>query len=421
MMTLLNVDYLRRYGWALPALLLLSLPLPGGGRPVFWASVLIGACILLVLRRFPWGPSARRLCLVWSLLVLPVMLSLPGSVDPLGTWKVLGVLVSALPAGLCWLFFLDSAEARWRFDRLLVLLVLFSCVDGFWQAFFATDLFGIPQTDDGRVVGPFSGNLRFPVFLSLLVAGAVAFLASQGRTMVAILLWVMGVAVVVLGGTRAQIVTLIIGAVALLPAFAPSVRHPRLLWVSLLAIVGLAAGIGMVDQGIVATHALSTLLQSDRWFETLDTLSSSRLSTWQIALAMGVDRFAGVGASAFTEAYASFAAPGDPRVVFVGTGIEINHAHHVWFAIFAETGIIGLTGLLAALVLAVRWWGKAQRSARAAARPYAVLLITYLFPGALHPPLYLFWIFPLIWLFLCLYLAALSGGGESSPSRLPLK
>lgn len=377
---------------------------------MFWVSVLVGIGLILSSGRLTSSSSSQRLILVWSLIALPVLCSLPGSLDPVGTAKVLAVLVCALPAGMCWLVALSDTKARQVFNSALLLIVIFWCFDGLLQAFFARDLFGVPLSDDGRVVGPFSGNLRFPVVLSLLLGAVVCGLASAERMKLALSLWMIGSAVVLMGGTRAQMVTLVVGMALLLPVLSPFTRKLSVLLFSVLAVTWAATRLLSSNEAYSVPD-----LTDGRWFEILDVWSSSRFSSWRAASAMGFESFWGVGASAFTEAYPFFTVPDDPRIVFGGTGSEINHAHHVWFAIFAEVGIVGVVGLLAAVALATRWWRMAGHDARGMARPYALAVSVYLFPLALHPPLFLFWIFPVIWLLVCAYLAALS---EDTPGDI---
>jgi hypothetical protein len=375
---------------------------------MFWFSVLLGLLIVFPVRQAVPGESSASLFRIWVALVLPVLCSWPGSHDPVGTAKVLAVLACAMLAGLFWVSALAGCGARRLLDRVLVLLVVVWCIDGGFQALFGFDLLGIPLTEDGRVPGPFSGNLRFPVLLSILLPSAVCLLALQGRQKIALLLWMVGATVTLLGGTRAQYITLIVGAVLLFPAFSPSARRMLVGVVGVVLTLWLA--IRLEGGSGLQTMELMRLLEPGDWFVTLDAWSSNRLSSWRVAIEMGMDRFAGVGASAFSEAYPHYTIPDDPRIAFVGSGFEINHAHHVWFAMFAEMGILGVGGLLALTAMLLRRWRAAANTGRDAARPYAVALGVYFFPLALHPPLYLFWIFPVIWMLVCAYLAALSKG-----------
>lgn len=405
----LTLSLLCRYGWLVPALMLVSLPAAGGPRPLFWVSVALGLLTCFFgIRTIP-SDSSRRLLFMWAGLVLPVLLSWPGSYDPTGTLKVLGVLACALPAGLFWLSAFADARRRGIFDRALLLVVIVWCFDGTLQAVTGFDFLGVPLTDDGRVAGPFKGNLRFPVYLSLLLSSAVCLFALRGRQTTALWLWLLGASIALLGGTRAQSITLLVGAVLMFPAFSPPARR-ALAALALVVVAGWAAIRLSNGSGEALFNSLQWSFDQDRWFSTLDMWSSSRLSSWRAAIAMGMDRFAGVGASAFTEAYPFYTAPDDSRIAFAGSGMEINHAHHVWFAIFAETGFLGVAGLFAAVAMAGYWWCVSEKKARDSARPYAVALGAYFFPGALHPPLYLFWIFPVIWMLVCAYLSAISAG-----------
>ena len=408
-MRFLIASTVNRYGWLLPALMLVSLPMSGGPRPIFWLSAGLGLLAMTLARAVLRGAAARQLALLWSCLAVPVLCSLPGSFDALGTTKVFGVLVSALPAGLLWIGTLQSHNSQKMLERTVLLLVSLWCLDGCWQALSGVDLFGVPLSEDGRVVGPFDGNLRFPVLLPILLSSAVCALGLRGRSTSAVCLWVLGAAVTLMGGTRAQYVTLALSAAMILPILPGSDRR-RLAVVAFTllagwAIVRLASG----REWTLAIDFGALPRTAEGWFATIDTLSSSRLSSWRAAFEMGMSNFFGVGASSFTEAYHRFTAPGDTRVALAGTGTEINHAHHVWFAVFAESGAFGILGLIGAFAILSGQWHRAAKTARDAARPYGIALSMYFFPVALHPPLYLFWLFPVIWLLICAYLAALTG------------
>jgi hypothetical protein len=75
------------------------------------------------------------------------------------------------------------------------------------------------------------------------------------------------------------------------------------------------------------------------WFNVWNQRLGTRLTLADAAVNMGLRNPAGVGASAFTEAYPAHTWPGDPQAQYVGKGVEINHAHHVWFQLLGEEGL----------------------------------------------------------------------------------
>jgi hypothetical protein len=416
-MSLLRALQHRFYGllWLLPLGAIASQPLYGGPRPVFWLSVLAGLVLLVGLRRGLFDHSARRLTAVWAMLWLPAIASWPASWDPIGTAKVVAVLTLALPAGLFWLRALQSESARRGLEWGIVAVLTLWALDGGWQYVHGADWFGVPVSEDGRVVGPFGGNLRMPFFLALLAPVAVYRIASRSQPL-AMLAAILFMGVALLGGTRTQMVMCVLAALACFPAF-------RWRWrLTLLGSLAILVSALVVVSPLHRAKAEQTIASAatiipgkPEWFNVWNQRLGTRLTLADAAVNMGLRNPAGVGASAFTEAYPAHTWPGDPQAQYVGKGVEINHAHHVWFQLLGEEGLAGVAGLIAAMALAVIWWRRAGPGGRASAAPYGACLAVYLFPVTSHPPLYQLWLFPVVWVLVCSYLAVLNGGtGQAS-------
>lgn len=394
--------------WLFPFAVILGQPLYGGPRPAFWLSVLAGLAVVVSLRRRLLDDAARRLIAVWVMLWLPVVASWPASWDPVGTAKVVGVLTLALPAGLFWLRALQDEASRSRLEWATVALLTLWALDGLWQYFFGVDWFGVPIGDEGRVVGPFGSNLRMPFFLVLLAPVAIYRVAARSQTL-AMLAGILLMGVALLGGTRTQIVMCGLATLACFPA---------LRWRWRLALLGSLAVLVSALVVMSPVHhakaeqtiagAVTKIPGKPEWFNVWNQRLSTRLTLADAAVRMGLQHPTGVGASAFTEAYPAHTWPGDPLVQYVDQGESINHAHHVWLQLFGEEGVAGVAGLVAAVALAAIWWRHAGPGGRASAAPYAACLAVYLFPITSHPPLYLFWSFPVVWVLVCGYLQALS-------------
>jgi len=415
-----NVSSIRWPGWLsgfaalLAVAVLLWQPLPGGGpRPAFWLSAAVGLAVGLAYRHLWHTVVVRRLVSVWLCLWVPVMLSVLSSVDRLGTLKVAAVLALALPVGLLWLHALGDLRWRRRIEWALIATLVLWAVDGLVQWTFGTDVLGIPRSSDGRVSGPFDGNLRMATFLALLCP--LAFYRGAPRRPDVALATGLGLLFVsLLSGTRTQILAGGLTIVAVLPA--STCRRRAFLSATFLAMVALVVALSptAADRAArtVATD-IPAIPGKPAWFSTWDYRLSSRLSNWAAATEMGLQNPTGVGASAFREAYPAYTYPGDQRI-HAPEGTEINHAHHVWFALFAEEGWPGVFGLMLAIVLAARWFKAAATAARWAAAPYAASLAIYVFPLALNPPTYLFWFFPVLWLLVCGFLATVSDANKTT-------
>jgi len=390
----------------LPALVLAMQPLPGGPRPVYWLSALLGLALLL---RGSWwtDPAPRRLTAVWACLVVPVSLSMPWSVDVAGSAKILAVLMLALPVGVLWLRLLRSTDALGRFEGAIITLALLFAADGLLQFFLGQDLFGVPL-EDGRVVGPLSGNLRMATLLAVF-APLVIYRSAVRSPLLAIVAGAGVLGVSVLSGTRTSMLMLVLTALAVLPAF----RKPwHLVCLGALAaslLVATLNSLPALEKASQTTMTSQTAIPGmPTWFGVWDDRLTGRLRLWNAALNMGLRHPTGVGAGGFTEAYADHTFAGDDFVQYAAQHHTTNHAHHTWLALFAEQGLPGVLGLIFATSLAWRWRKTAQPEQRRLAAPYLAALAVYLFPLGTHQPLFIFWWFPVVWLLTCGFIAAVS-------------
>ncbi|EED33330.1 membrane protein [gamma proteobacterium NOR5-3] len=118
----------------------------------------------------------------------------------------------------------------------------------------------------------------------------------------------------------------------------------------------------------------------------------------------------GVGPRGFRYAYAEFASQTDSwaRPAGEAGGARASHAHQLLLELWSETGVLGLAGYIVLLTLLGVGWKRADADARSRALPYAVTLVGMLFPLNTHLAWYSSWHAQLLWLFIGLYLLALS-------------
>jgi O-antigen ligase len=218
-------------------------------------------------------------------------------------------------------------------------------------------------------------------------------------------------AIAALAGARTNMVFVLLVAIALSFRL-PSWKHRfALLLLSLSPLLVIPLSPVLQSRMHVSTAALSNesgeVEQS--LFEKLDTISSGRMILWETAGNMLLKHpLTGVGPSAFDPAYPYFATrTNDPFRKPNEEGKYAYHAHQMYVGMAAETGLIGLAGLLACIALIVRWYRQASAPARAAANPYAVTLAVIAFPINSQPVLYAGWWFPIVLMLLCGLLVAL--------------
>ena len=350
------------------------------------------------------APSTRRLTIVFALLLVPVLISVPASYDMRYSFSVAGALVAYYFSGLALVRVLRGDAARAWLAKWILFVLAFWVADSVIQYLFGTDLFGITRTDDLRVLGPFKDTLRQPMLIALFLPIALWVLLRKGA-LPAVLFFVAAAFIATLAGARTVVVMLAIAAAGFY------LKLPR--WrfkvpAALLAGAIVVAAMGMSPAMKQRMGLLGEI--KDTKFETFDRLLSGRATIWETASHMLVARpLTGVGAGAFAKAYDHYSTRPDDR--FRGGVTEkVYHAHQMYFAMAAETGLPGLLGIIVAIVLCVQWYWVASPDRRNQAWPYALGLSVYFFPLNSQAPLFHGnWLFPAILLLFAALLAALDG------------
>lgn len=400
-------------GWCLALLIIMWSPFSGGPRLPSLLLAVLGLWLLAIQRGALFGVQAqRRWGVIYLLLWLPILLSLPGSLNPKRTLETALVLPLYYLAGLALIGALRTDRARRRLAIGIALTLLFWMTDGFVQLIFGYDLFGIPLTPDGRVVGLFGTNLHLGTFTAVLLP-IVLWFALERHTALAVGAFALSAAIVALAGARMNLVMLAVAAGALLGRL--SRRWALGLLVAGALALGAASALSPAMQERFAraasvTHALD--------FETVNYVLSDRLYIWETAWHMLSDRpFVGVGTGAFAAAYDRYATR--PDDVFRSGHPSANkpyHTHQMYVSIAAESGLVGLAAIVAAFVLVVIWYARAPRARRDQAWPYLMGLLVAVFPINSQPVLYTHWWFPPLLLLLCMGLAALDDDRNAEKS-----
>lgn len=380
-------------------------PFSGGPRLPSLMLAAMGGWLLWRRRAALWESLAvRRFALIFVSLWVPVLWSVPFSFDVKGSAKIAAVLPLFGLAGLALLHALRAdVHRRWLIKWLSIVLMLWA-VDGLIQYLAGRDVLGIPLTLDGRVQGMFEGNLHLPLLLSVLVPLVLAFLFPRGPVW-ALAVFTVVVVVVGLSGVRMSYLMLAIAATGLFLRLPNAYRWPAALLAVLLPILLWSAS------PLFQQRISSTLGAQGLDFQSVDTLLSGRLTIWESAARMMADRpLAGVGAGAFATAYDRYSTR--PNDMFRSGGAYaggVYHAHQLYISIGAESGLPGLTAVLAAWALGVFWYYRSSAASRAAAWPFAFSLFIATFPVNSQPVLYTLWWFPVMLLLLSAMLAALGG------------
>ncbi len=388
-------------------------PFMGGARLPSLLLALMGLWLVVARRQtLIDNPALRRWGWVFGLLWIPMVLTTPNSLEWQRSSSIAGVMLAYFLAGIALMQVLRAdADRRWLVKWIAIVLLVW-VADGLIQYGFGRDLLGIPRDPEGRVMGFFEGDLRLSLFLAVLLP---LLLHQILKTR---LLWVFAVfvatsIVVVLGGSRGALLMLVIAAVGVYWRF--SLRYKIVLSAVLLLTMAASISLSPVMQERMTRFDMTSGVN----FKTIDTLLSGRLTIWETALNMLKDRpLTGVGVGGFADAYDHYSTrPDDPFRKGGGYTGGVYHAHQLYISIAAETGLIGLAGIVVIYVLCIIWYLRASRERREAASPFAFSLFVASFPINSQPVLFTHWWFPLNVLLMCGMLAALGDGRISDTGK----
>lgn len=387
-------------------------PFISGTRLPSILLLLLGSWMLWHKRIDFSSAAAKRLGIVFLLLGIPALLSIPGSFHPQASIHIAIVMVFFYVGGLALLQGFARDEDHAWLQRWLLIVVMAWVADGYVQYFFGKDLLGVTLSEDGHVLGPFNGNLHFSLFITILMPMIFWRLASRRPWLSLALIGLLGF-IAAMGGARTNMLFFLLGCLVLLPRFGWAQR-------TTVVAAGVAAVIAAAALSPQTTQRLASVEQlfqsgGKPLAQKLDETLSGRVTIWETAWNMLKDKpLTGVGAGAFAEAYDHYSTRPDDPFRTTGSYGSPTHAHQMYVSVAAESGWPGLAGLVAAIGLCGFWLLRAPAERRRQAAPYAASLLVIAFPIQSQPVLYTIWWFPIVLLLLCGMIAAL---GQNQPSE----
>ena len=287
--------------------------------------------------------------------------------------------------------------------------VIVWALDAFIQLFFGSDLFGIAMHPD-RLNALFVKKYQFfgptlAMLSPLVLEHARRHWPSWGWALAFTLI----LGAVMIAGMRAGWLTMAIVLVTyMLLMLKRENRELRrtILTIPVLVVIVIAASYlasPLFQQRLDVTHAFTLGAETAK-----DESSMERIPIFKTALTMYQEHpVNGVGVRAFPVAYMTYAEPGDVHIRKSGGTSGATHAHNVVLEIMADTGSIGLAGLMLALAFLVRFQSRTTPSERWDAFPYALSVLLILFPLNSHFAIYGTYTSSLLWFLLGLWAASL--------------
>jgi O-antigen ligase len=391
-------------------------PFPGEYRVPLVGSALLGLALSFRGEVRAIAGPARRLGLLLLCLVIPGMLSIPTSLAPSKSWAEIASVPLVALAGLSVLYGLQRrTDHQWLQTGLIVVIAAW-IGDGLLQALTGTNFLGNTPKAEGMINGPFTTNGIFGITVAVLTP-LVLWEPLKQRNRWAIALLGGLVVTVILSGQRNNLLLLVLGLLALASLWS---KRTRLIGTSALiaALIftypfapTLQQRVGWMRSSSTEMVASMQQLQenpndiaaSKKLFDALNRFTSDRAFLVDAGLKMIRDHpVTGVGLNSFRPAYPLYA-----QLTPHGHRDKPTHAHNIYLELTAETGLVGLAGLLLAIAMGWRWFLIASSERRALAAPYAATLFVMLFPVTTHTVLYAGFYFTLLIMVLGGFLSAL--------------
>lgn len=339
---------------------------------------------------------------------IPMLLSSFDSYDPLKSWTSSLAAVRYLLAALSIGVLIRASSLRWLVLRGVSYLLIFWALDGYIQLASGKDLFGITMHPDRLNALFFDKHQFYGPTLAMLSPLLFEYARRRCPAWVWGTCFVLILGAVMISGMRSG--WLAIGLVGL-TYFLIVLRKDKFeLRRSTVIIPALALAVIMgsyLISPIVQERVSRTLTIAHGAESALDYATSWRLPIFKASIAMiSAHPINGVGVRAFPQAYPNFAPPDDVHVVRLADGTGATHAHNLILEALADTGIIGLLGLIIGFTLAWRAWRAMRSGSRRESFPFLLALGLILFPLNSHFAIFGTYLSSLIWFLIGMWAAA---------------
>ena len=339
---------------------------------------------------------------------LPMLFSSFDSFLPEKSWSSSIAAIRYLMAALSIGALLYTPSLRWLVLRWTSYLLIFWAVDGFVQLAFGVDLLGIPMHPD-RLNALFGEKYQF-YGPTLAMLSPLVFEYSRRRWPA----WAWGtcfaliLGAVMISGMRSA--WMAIGMVVFAYYVLMLRKDNRELRGASIAIPLLSLLVIMMSYFLSPTvqdRVQRTLVMTEDIESAVDYASSWRLPIFRASIEMyKAHPVNGVGVRAFPVSYPNFAPADAYHVVRHEDGTGATHAHNIIMVVMADTGTIGLLGMIFGFVWAWRCWRSMTAPNRQEAFPYVVALVLVLFPLNSHFAIYGTYTSSLVWILVGLWAAA---------------
>lgn len=339
---------------------------------------------------------------------LPMVLSSFDSYDPNKSWLSSLSAIRFFMAAMSIAVLLHSASLRWQVLRWCSYLLIFWAVDGYIQLATGVDLFGVKMHED-RLNALFGNKYQFygPT-LAMLSPLLLEFARRRWPAWAWGASFALVLGAVMISGMRAGWLAMgmVVFAYFIL-MFRKENKELRRATIALPVLALAVMSISYLVSPMVQERVSRTLTIAQGVESSVDYALSWRLPIFKASINMLKENpVNGVGVRAFPVAYPSYAPKDDYHVLKHPDGTGAKHAHNIVLEVMADTGGIGLAGLIIGFVLAWRAWRRMLPANQQEAFPYVLALVLILFPLNSHFAIYGTYTSSLIWVLMGLTAAA---------------
>jgi O-antigen ligase len=330
---------------------------------------------------------------------LPMLASSLDSMLPQKSWTQSLAALRFPAAALAMAALLHLPSARWRVLRWTAFLLVFWAIDGFIQLLFGNDLFGIAMHPD-RLNALFVEKYQFygPT-LAMLSPLLLEYARREWPAWAWALSFTLILGAVMISGMRSGWLSMaIVLATYVLLMFQRENRELRRTMLSVPVLAVLILALSYLASPLFQQRLELTRSVTQGTSAAIDYASSERMPIFITSIRMYRNHpVNGVGVRAFPRAYMKYADADDIHIAKSGGVSGATHAHNVLLEVLADTGTLGLAGLLLGFALAVRAWRAAPPAQRQDAFPFVLALALVLFPLNSHFAIYGTYTSSLIW------------------------
>jgi O-antigen ligase len=386
-------------------------------RPVQWiADNHLAILLIAVLALFPFGtshqlplailaiiglvkifrvdagawkrPEVQLFLLIYGLIFVPLLISVLNAADMDEAVSTTARYLAFLFVGLAVLLSKPAYRLMPTLLWAVAIIPTFWVFDGLVQHFSGTNLLGYPPVNR-QLTGLFYPNRSIGIFLAHLAPFYLEALRrlSPGKPWLWLLV-IPYVAVVLLGGSRASWLTMLLVlfsySLYLVLIYRVSWKRTIALGTAMLVVGLLAASFSPdLQTRLERTSALLTLD-----FNSWDHGTANRMTIWSAATRVFQDHWLiGVGARGFTST----------ALESGYMDVPYSHVHLFILEVPVATGVIGLAGYLAVLAILTAWYLR-QGSRRATLFAPWLAIMLVLFPLNAHWHFYGTFVTSLFWL-----------------------